>query len=112
MDIDENGIYERIGDLIVNTGKPQYEIAETIGIRPSTISRYMSKKQLPDLRYMIALAKYFGVSLDWLAGLDSDRHEIYTDEERKLVTLYSVASEDDRAVIQAVLKKYQRPAKS
>ena len=112
MDIDENGIYERIADLVVNTGKPQYEIAEKIGIRPSTLSRYMTKRQLPDLRYMISLAKCFGVSLDWLVGLDSDRQDVYTEEERKLVTLYSIASEDDRTVIQAVLNKYQRPTKS
>ena len=112
MDIDENEIYERIGDLVVNTGKPQYEIAEKIGIRPSTLSRYMTKRQLPDLRYMISLARYFGVSLDWLVGIGPERQESYTPEQRELIDLYSVASEDDKSVIHAVLKKYRLTPKS
>ena len=56
---------------------------------------------------MWSLARYFGVSVDWLLGLSNDRYEAVPSEVREFATLYALASPDDRTIVETVLKKYR-----
>lgn len=46
------------------------EVAKKTGICQATIMNYACGRREPNLSYLIWLADYFGVSLDYLAGRD------------------------------------------
>lgn len=82
-------------------------LAGEVNISHITISRYLNGHREPELKYVLALAQYFRVSIDWLLGFSDDRYEVLPQESRELITLFNKASPDDRRVVGAVLSKYR-----
>lgn len=75
-------IGNRIKFLREKEGLSQKEFAKKMNISRSTASMYESGKNIPPDDIKIIMAKYFGVSLDYLMGLTSDptpSREITTD---------------------------------
>lgn len=68
---------ERLEDLYRSKGITQSQLAEETGIKQSAISEYVNGKngvsRAPDCATLIALAKYFSVSTDYLLGLTTTR---------------------------------------
>ena len=61
--------FENIRNLRVDRGYTQKQIGEYLGISQNTYSQYESgKRQLP-VDIVIALAKYYGVTTDYLLGV-------------------------------------------
>ncbi len=77
-------------------------------IPAATISRYLTGDREPKLSYVLRIAEFFNVSIDWLFGISESKLDIYPSEIREIASLYSTASVDDRKVIQAVLSKYRK----
>lgn len=62
-------IYFRIKDLRVDRDLSQAVVAESVGLYTTTYQRYeRGERELP-FDIAIALAKFYNVSLDYLAGL-------------------------------------------
>jgi len=61
--------YQRLKDLREDSDKSQEEIARVIGTSQSYYAQYENGKRAIPLERMITLAKYYNVSLDYLAGL-------------------------------------------
>jgi len=61
--------YQRLKDLREDADKTQEEIAKIIGTSQSYYAQYENGKRTVPLERMILLAKYYNVSLDYLAGL-------------------------------------------
>ena len=61
--------YQRIKDLRDDADKTQEEIAQILGISRQHYSLYESGKREMPMHHFITLAKYYNVSLDYLAGL-------------------------------------------
>ena len=61
--------YQRLKDLREDAEKSQEEIAKVIGTSQSYYAQYENGKRSVPLERMIILAKYYNVSLDYLAGL-------------------------------------------
>ena len=68
--------YYRIRDLREDRDASQRQVAEALGLYTSTYARYERGEQEVPFCIAIALAKFYNVSLDYLAGL--------TNEPRKL----------------------------
>ena len=98
---------KRLRDLIESRSKLVQDVAEDTGISKITMSRYLNNHREPDLKYVVTLAQYFGVSVDWILGLSSNQYDALPPETQELVHLFSLASYDDRRVIEAVLSKYR-----
>ena len=64
--------YQRIRDLREDADLTQKEVAEISQMHKTTYVRYESGEREIPLKIAVALAQYYGVSLDYLAGL-SDR---------------------------------------
>lgn len=47
----------------------QSELADILGLKPTAISNYESKRNEPSFDKLIALSKYFDVSCDYLLGI-------------------------------------------
>ena len=60
------------------------------------------------MTYIVTIANYFNVSIDWLLGRVDDRHAPLPKDIQELVDLYSIALPEDRKVIQTVLERYKK----
>lgn len=60
-------LYQRIRDLREDSDKSQAQIAEYLGMKQQQYARYEAGIQEIPLHHFIALAKYYNVSLDYLA---------------------------------------------
>jgi len=61
-------LYIRIRDLREDADKTQQEVADALGMWLNTYRNYENGKREPPFDFMIALAQYYNVSLDYLAG--------------------------------------------
>lgn len=59
---------ERIRELRKKEGMTQAALGEIIGVGQDSISIYERGKNYPEVRNLIILADYFGVSIDYLVG--------------------------------------------
>ena len=60
---------EILKELRVEKGVGQVELANSIGVSKGIISLWENGLREPKLSNLIALSKYFEVSIDYLAGL-------------------------------------------
>lgn len=61
--------YQRLKDMREDRDLTQAEIAEVIGTKQSDYSKYELGKHMMGIDKYIALAKFYNVSIDYLAGL-------------------------------------------
>ena len=66
----ENGFGERLRDLRIEKNVGQVELAISLGVSKGIISLWENGLREPRLSNLIALSKYFKVSIDYLAGLE------------------------------------------
>ena len=62
-------LYPRIRDLREDNDKNQTQIAEILGMKYQQYARYETGEREIPLHHLITLARYYNVSLDYLAGL-------------------------------------------
>lgn len=77
-DLTKKHIGKRINELLAENEIMQKELAEHIGVTANTVSYYLSGERCPDIEKLIEIAKYFGVTSDYLLGI-SDVKTINTD---------------------------------
>ena len=58
----------RLSEAISKFGIKQKDLAKAVNIREQTLSRYKSGSCIPDTEELYRLAKFFGVTMDWLMG--------------------------------------------
>ncbi len=63
---------DRLKQLRQKNKLTQSELAETLNLKPTAISNYESRRNEPSFDKLIALAKYFDVSCDYLLGVTDD----------------------------------------
>ena len=98
--------------LINNRGMNQADMASELGMSTAALSRYLNGVRSPDLEYVIKIANYFNISVDWLLGLTGERYNVMPADLQEVAWLYSLATKDDQNVVQAVLAKYREVAKA
>ena len=69
LSVNDNVFYQRLKDLREDADKTQSEIADILKMKQQQYARYESGNQEIPLHHFITLAKYYNVSLDYLAGL-------------------------------------------
>ncbi len=60
---------ERLKELRKERGLSQMELCEAIAVSRQTLSKWENDVVLPDVENLVMLAKYYGVSTDFLLGL-------------------------------------------
>ena len=67
----KNNIFgKRLKELRIEKGIGQIQLAKDIGVGKSIISQWELNRCEPTLSNLIRLSNYFGVSIDYLAGLE------------------------------------------
>ena len=62
---------ERLRELRLEKGLGQESLAAALGLSHGIISLWENGLREPKLSNLVLLAKYFGVSIDYLAGLEN-----------------------------------------
>lgn len=104
-------IYQRIKDLREDKDLKQSDIAEMIGTSQSYYAQYENgKRQIPFDR-VVQLAKYYSVSIDYIAGLTNDKKGLtrseLADDEAELIKKYRSFSERHKGRIDQVIKEVE-----
>lgn len=71
----ENQFADILKELRIEKGIGQAQLARAIGVSNGIVSLWENKKREPTMGSLIALARYFNVSLDFLTGLDQQKSE-------------------------------------
>ena len=64
------GLYEKIKELRISSGMSQVQLAKKIGITKSAVNAWESGTNSPSLSYVVKLSQVFGVSTDYLLGVN------------------------------------------
>ena len=86
---------ERLVQLREENGIAQIELAERLHVTRQAVSRWEGGKTEPDVDTLIAIAKIFGVSLDYLCGADEvlrpERKEELPEKEKRKKSVRVIA---------------------
>ena len=66
---------ERIRELRLERGLTQEKVGEIIGVKRYAVYSYEKGRACPEMKSLVALAEYFDVSMDYLAGR-TDKKEV------------------------------------
>ncbi len=61
---------ERLKDLREEQNLSTRQLAKEIGVTNISISRWEREERIPNIENLVAIAKYFKVSTDYLCGLE------------------------------------------
>jgi transcriptional regulator with XRE-family HTH domain len=82
--------------LIDEADVTQKHLADVINISPSTLANYVQGSRNPDYDTLIAIAKYFNVTTDYLLGFQQNAADEH--QERALLQTFRSLSHDERSV--------------
>ena len=68
-------LYQRIRDLREDADLKQHVLAELLGMTTQQYSLYETGKREIRFHHVITLAKYYGVSVDYIAGLTNKKRQ-------------------------------------
>ena len=81
---------ERLHEARLSCEMSQEDVAEAIGVQPTTISDYELDAQDPSIKALVALAALYGVSTDWLlTGREYVIHHNVAGEETSMTLVVS-----------------------
>lgn len=66
---------DRIKELRLERSLTQEAVGEIIGVKRYAVYSYEKGRACPEMKGLVALADYFGVSMDYLAGR-TDKREV------------------------------------
>lgn len=69
--------YQRLRDLREDHDKKQEAISQVLGISRQQYQLYESGKRELPMHHFVVLARYYNVSLDYLAGLTDTPKKLY-----------------------------------
>ena len=87
----------KLRDLRVNRGYTQVQLAARLGVAESILSAYETQMRLPSLDMVIRIANEFGVTSDYLLGLEKQK----TLDVDKL-------TDEQIAIVSSVIQEYQK----
>lgn len=67
--------FKRIEDLRIDNDKTQQEIADFLGCQREVYRRYEKGTRTMPIDFLIKLAKYYSVSLDYLVGISDEKSD-------------------------------------
>ena len=66
----KNKFADRLKDLRIEQNLSQSDLARALKISPACINRWESNSRIPNIESIIDICEYFGVSSDYLIGLE------------------------------------------
>lgn len=92
---------QRIDELLAEHEMRRADIVRGTGIGESTI-RGWYKGRIPSAESILLVAKYFGVTVEWLLTGENEstnKNQMFTKEERKLIEIFRHLDDRDKNAI-------------
>lgn len=90
----------------------QQQLANILEISQQAINKYENHKVEPDISTLIAMADYFGVTLDYLVGrFESEYSEdnvVITDSEKELILNFKKLTESEKTGVKALIETFNK----
>ena len=83
-------VYQRLRDMREDADKTQQDIAKLLFTTQQQYARYESGERELPMHHFITLAKFYNISLDYLAGL-TDTPRTLTGESYKISPKYNIS---------------------
>lgn len=64
------GFGERVKQELSSQGKMQKDLCLFLNVNKSTLSEWLNDKNEPSMQYIVDIAKFLGVTTDYLLGLE------------------------------------------
>lgn len=106
-DLDLNAFRGNLASLLESHAQSALELSQEIKTSPSTMSRYLAGVRAPDIDCAVKICNYYGVSLDWLLGLNASKTSKFSPTVNHFAELYTLATDQDRTVIDTILSRYE-----
>jgi transcriptional regulator with XRE-family HTH domain len=107
--MEKPSLAQRLKNLRVNRQLSQAEVADAVGMSRSYLGGIEQGHDAPGREYLVALANYYRVSLDWLTtgeGGEQQPPRILSDDEETLISLYrKLPTEEAAALLQLLLAR-------
>lgn len=81
-------IADRIKQLRLDAREMQVDLAAALGVSRSHLANIETGRDIPGREMLIALARYYGVSVDWLLTGQGPRITAMTDQEARLLEAF------------------------
>ena len=98
----------RLKKLREEQGLSQEGLGLRLNVSQSTVSAYEVGERTPDLETLIAIAQFFGVSLDYLVGLSDMKQQLrqsdLTTSELAHLYMYRQLSDTDKEKVSAYIE--------
>ena len=99
-------IYQKLLDM---NGVKSADVARATGISNMTFSDWKKGKSTPKMDKIEKIAKYFGVTTDYMMGKKSEVPSLsMADEHLELIKLYSSLSEADQKAIMQIMRSMNK----
>ena len=99
-------IYQKLLDM---NGLKSADVARATGISNMTFSDWKNGKSTPKMDKIEKIAKYFGVTTDYMMGKKSEVPSLsMADEHFELIKLYSSLSEADQKAIMQIMRSMNK----
>ena len=84
-----NGLGERLQEQRTTHKLSQREVALALNVSPTVISNYEKGERTPSLEMLIALARFYHCSTDYLVGFENTINvSMLTDKQKNLLKLF------------------------
>ena len=109
---------KNLAHYLERSGKDQKEVAEVVGVAPSTFNEWMKAKKYPRIDKIQMLANYFGIQMSDLIEEVSEKgyspgEPQLTEGEKKILELFRRIPEERQGyaleVLETLLKMQQKP---
>ena len=101
-------MYEIYEKLLRIKGLKTADVAKATGLKPPTFSDWKSGKSRPNTDKLILIARYFGVTVEYLVTGEDTRIEtpLFDEEQIDLITLYSQLNEKQKKAVFDLLHSF------
>jgi transcriptional regulator with XRE-family HTH domain len=100
----------RLLELRTEKNLSQRDMAKILNISQGTYNNWENQNTQPSIEQLITIAKFFGVSVDYLIGNSDDlgviNYNVLSDENNKILNLLSTAPQRLRQAIVTILTEY------
>lgn len=108
-EVSEMAYYQRIRDLREDSDATQQKLAEYLGTSSQHYGKYENGNAEIPFERAVMLAEYYGVSLDYIAGLTNNKKGLtasdLTEEEQELLKFLSELSCGERKLLKKFLSR-------
>ena len=111
-------MYTHLRDLRVSLGLTQEQFAKSINIAKTTYNNYETGMREPKSHFWIAVAKKYGVTIEYLMGYSDNQNRITIDtssnvtesacsaQAARIAEAYDRADERDQRIVDTTLEPY------